>query len=48
MNTYAALIKTMKMYQNEPTIFHPKEFVAFANYYHYYMNSVWKWILGTA
>jgi hypothetical protein len=24
MNTYAALIKTMKMYQNEPTLLHPK------------------------
>jgi hypothetical protein len=35
MNTYAALIKTMKMYQNEPTLLHPKEFVVLANYYHY-------------
>jgi hypothetical protein len=35
MNTYAALIKTMKMYQNEPTLFHPKEFVALVSYYHY-------------
>jgi hypothetical protein len=35
MNTYAALIKTMKMYQNEPTLLHPKDLVAIANYYHY-------------
>jgi hypothetical protein len=35
MKTYAALIKTMKMYQNEPTLLHAKEFVALAIYYHY-------------
>jgi hypothetical protein len=34
MNIYAALIKTMKMYQNEPTLLHPKVLVALANYYH--------------
>jgi hypothetical protein len=37
MNTYAALIKTMKMYQNELTLLPspPQEFVVLANYYHY-------------
>jgi hypothetical protein len=35
MKIYAALIKTMNMYHNEPTLLHPKEFVALANYYHY-------------
>jgi hypothetical protein len=35
MNTYAAMIKTMKMYQNEPELLYPKEFLALANYYHY-------------
>jgi hypothetical protein len=35
MNTYAALIKVMKMYRDEPTLLHPKEFVILANYYHY-------------
>jgi hypothetical protein len=35
MNTYSALKKDMKIYQNEPTLFHPKEFVILANYYHY-------------
>jgi hypothetical protein len=34
-NTYAALIKVMKMYRDEPTLLHPKEFVILANYYHY-------------
>jgi hypothetical protein len=29
------LIKTMKMSQNEPTLLHPKKFVALVNYYHY-------------
>jgi hypothetical protein len=35
MNTYAALKKAMKIYQEKPTLFHPKEFVILANYYHY-------------
>ena len=35
MKTYAALIKVMKMYRDEPTLLHPKEFVILANYYHY-------------
>jgi hypothetical protein len=34
MNTYAALIKARKMYRDEPTLLHPKEFVILANYYH--------------
>jgi hypothetical protein len=35
MNTYAALIMTMKIYENEPTLLRPKEFIVLANYYHY-------------
>jgi hypothetical protein len=35
MNTYAALIKVMKMYRDEPTFLHPKEFIILVNYYHY-------------
>jgi hypothetical protein len=35
MNTYAALKKAMKIYQDEPTLFHHNEFVILANYYHY-------------
>ena len=34
-NTYAALTHIMKMYRDEPTILHPKEFVILASYYHY-------------
>jgi hypothetical protein len=34
-NTYAALIHIMKMYRDEPTILHPKEFIILASYYHY-------------
>jgi hypothetical protein len=35
MNTYASLIKVMKIYRDEPTLLHPKEFVILVNYYHY-------------
>jgi hypothetical protein len=35
ISTYAALDKTMKMYQNEPTPLHPKDFIILANYFHY-------------
>jgi hypothetical protein len=35
MNTYAALIKVMKMYRDEPTLLQPKEFVILSNYHHY-------------
>jgi hypothetical protein len=34
-NTYAALIKVMKMYRDEPTLLHSREFVILANYYYY-------------
>jgi hypothetical protein len=34
-NTYAALTHIMKMYRDEPTILHPKEFVILASYDHY-------------
>jgi hypothetical protein len=34
-NTYAALSKVMKMYRDETTLLHPKDFVILSNYYHY-------------
>jgi hypothetical protein len=51
MNTYAALIKVMKMYRDERTLLHPKEFVILRNYYHYLHEQCqevdtwnrWKW-----
>jgi hypothetical protein len=48
-NTYAALIKVMKMYRDEPTLLHPKEFVILANYYHYLHEQcqevdTWNWL----
>jgi hypothetical protein len=49
MNTYAALIKVMKMYRDEPTLLHPKEFVILVNYYHYLHEQcqkvdTWNWL----